>query len=115
MKKKRLSFQLVSRSNADLDINVKSQVKLLLYPESQFITFWDMLMTVTLLFTSIFRPYQIAFDRSAIYEPFWNVVNFIAESLFFADILIDFNTAFQSEDFKLVEDRKTIAKRYFMG
>ena len=72
-------------------------------------------MTITLLFTSIFRPYQIAFDRKSIYEPAWNVVNFIAEFLFFSDIIIDFNTAFQSEDFKMVEDRKLIAKRYFMG
>lgn len=45
----------------------------------------------------------------------WNVVNFIAEFLFFADIIVDFNTAYQSEDFKLIEDRKLIAKRFLMG
>ena len=42
-------------------------------------------------------------------------MNLIAETLFFADIIIDFNTAFQSEDFKLIEDRKIIAKRFLMG
>ena len=105
---------MVTRSDLEHNVQIKSSTKFLLYPESQFITFWDMLMTVTLLFTSIFRPYQVAFDRKAIYEPFWNVVNFIAEMLFFADVIIDFNTAFQSEDFKLIEDRKLIAKRYFM-
>ena len=63
VKKRRLSIQLVDRSDAEQFLKTKPPSKWLLYPESQFITFWDLLMTITLLFTSIFRPYQVAFSR----------------------------------------------------
>lgn len=90
----------------------KQEPRHLLLPESRFIGPWDVLMTLCLLFTSIFRPYQVAFDKEAIYLPGWSAVNIICELMFMADMLVVFNTAYYESEFKLVKDRKSIAKHY---
>lgn len=87
--------------------------KYILYPESTFIGPWDILMTLCLLFTSIFRPYQVAFDRSAIYLPMWTDINIVCELMFLLDILVVFNTAYYESEFKLIKTRSQIAKNYF--
>lgn len=86
--------------------------KYLLDPESKFIGPWDVLMTLCLLFTSVFRPYQVAFNKQAIYTPVWNFVNILLEMMFLMDMLVVFNTAYHESEFKMVKDRKSIAKRY---
>lgn len=91
--------------------NLEKQ-KYLFYSESMLICVWDGLMTAILLFTSVFRPYQVAFDSESIYSVGWNVANLIFEIMFFVDILVEFNTAFYETDFNLVEDRKKIAQNY---
>lgn len=107
--KNKSTVQFIRSSTLTESGRLKKKSKHLLYPDSNFITFWDMLMTLVLLLTSVFRPYQVAFRPELIYTPFWNVINLIAELLFFFDIIIDFNTAQQGENFKLIEDRKVIA------
>ena len=69
-------------------------------------------MTLCLLFTSVFRPYQVAFDKESIYQPGWNLINIICELMFLVDILVVFNTAYYESEFKMIKDRKSIAKRY---
>lgn len=69
-------------------------------------------MTVCLLFTSIFRPYQVAFDRSSIYLPVWNNINIACELMFLMDILVVFNTAYYESEFKVIKTRNQIAKNY---
>lgn len=72
-------------------------------------------MTCILIFTSIFRPYQVAFSPQTIYIFRWNVINFVVEVLFLIDILVVFNTPYYTEDFKLIESRKMIANNYLFG
>lgn len=71
-----------------------------------------MLITVVLLFTSIFRPYQVAFDQSSVYKEGWNTINLILEAMFLIDMLVVFNTAYCESEFLLIKDRKSIATNY---
>ena len=67
-------------------------------------------MSFVLIFISIVTPYRIAFV--AIDSQGWDVANIIVDSVFLIDIIIIFNTAYFDEDYKLVQDRKLIAKGY---
>ena len=44
-----------------------------------------------------------------------DVINIIIEVIFLIDIFINFNTAYYSEDFKLIKNRHKIAKQYLRG
>ena len=45
----------------------------------------------------------------------WTIVNYIVDLLFFVDIIVIFNSAFNNDDFEVVEDRKRIAVHYLTG
>jgi hypothetical protein len=80
------------------------------HPLDKFKVNWDIFMSFVLIFISIVTPYRIAFV--AIDSQGWHVANIIVDSVFLIDIIIIFNTAYFDEDYKLVQDRKLIAKGY---
>jgi hypothetical protein len=74
---------------------------------------------LVLIFTCIETPYRISIgelnlteEEQLINTKFSELLNFLVDSLFFLDILINFNSAYYDEDFVLVEQRKDIAKTY---
>ena len=80
------------------------------YPEDQFKANWDLFVTIILIFTCLSTPYRIAFierDNTA-----WTVINYSIDSMFLIDIIFIFNSAYNDEDFRIVDDRKKIAKNY---
>ena len=88
-----------------------SKEKFLIMPDMPFKDNWDIFINLLLFFTCFVTPYRIAFidtDNMA-----WRIINIIIDLLFFADIIIIFNSAYYDEDdFKLVTDRKVIALNY---
>ena len=80
----------------------EKRVKYLLHPQSRRIGIWDVIMTIVLLFTSIFRPYQVAFDKESVYKASWNNINIICEVMFILDMLVVFNTAYYEFEFHLI-------------
>ena len=69
-----------------------------------------MFVTIVLIFTAFATPYRVAYIE--LETDGWNMVNICIDILFGIDILVIFNTAFYDEDFKIVSDRKSIAKKY---
>ena len=69
-----------------------------------------MFMTVVLIFSSFVIPYRMAFIAPENETTTWNIINYLIDSTFFMDIIVTFNTAFYDENFKIVEDRGSIAK-----
>ena len=88
-------------------------------PDNQFKSYWDSHITAILLFTCIVTPANLAFTFSKDDEKdnndSWVIVNAIIDSLFTLDIIFNFNTAFIDEDFRVIANRKTIAKSYLRG
>ena len=85
----------------------------MIYPEFKWKTHWDLFITVILIFTCISTPFRIAFTETDALG--WLIVNYTIDSLFFVDIVLIFNSAYQDEDFRIVDDRKQIAKVYLKG
>ena len=71
-----------------------------------------MFMAIVLITTCMISPVRIAFNSKS---TGWEIVNGFFDTCFLLDILIIFNTAFYDEDFRIVENRKLIAKRYLSG
>ena len=59
-----------------------------------------------LLYTCITTPARIAFDNDNDIEVGWETIRWIVDFLFLIDIVVNFNTAYQDDDFKTIDDRK---------
>ena len=75
----------------------------MVYPEDRFIEIWDGIMAFVLILTCFVTPIRIAFYAND--ELIWIIINYTIDLLFFADIVIIFNTAFYDEDFQIIENR----------
>lgn len=86
----------------------------LLYPEDYSKQYWDLFITLVLLSSCIITPYRIAFGE--IDEPLqWKIVNTFTDVAFGIDILVIFNSAFHDGEYRIIEDRKKIAKSYLVS
>lgn len=83
----------------------------LFYPEDSPKQYWDLFITLILLISCIIVPYRIAFGE--IEEPLqWKMINYSIDSFFTIDIILIFNSAYHDSEYRIVEDRKVIAKKY---
>lgn len=85
----------------------------LIYPENDYKSIWDNMVTLLLIVTCVITPYRIAFEQNDTVG--WIIANYSIDFLFLVDIILNFNTAFYDEDFAIIEDRCTIAKNYATG
>jgi hypothetical protein len=68
---------------------------------------------VILIFTCLVTPYRLAFVD--IETQTWKLINYGVDVCFVLDILIIFNSAFNDEDLKLVDNRKKIFRAYIQS
>lgn len=85
----------------------------LFYPEDLFIVNWELFITLILLYTCAATPIRIAFVHED--TLYWSIQKWLVDALFFLDICIIFNTAYQDDDFITRDDRKDIAIKYLSG
>ena len=55
-------------------------------------------------------PLNMAFDEA--FGDDWDWVLAVIDLIFFTDVIVIFNTAFEDEDYRIIDDRKTIAISY---
>jgi hypothetical protein len=84
-----------------------------LHSLDEFKSAWDLLLVIVLIFSSLMSPYRLAFIE--VDDTKWKIINSLVDICFTLDIFIVFNTAYYDEDYKIVEDRKIIAKTYLKG
>ena len=65
-----------------------------------------------LIFTCFIPPWHICFTDD---HQGWYVVNILIDCLFGVDMFVIFNSAYQTEDFEIVDDHKSIAISYITG
>ena len=85
------------------------------YPEDEFKNNWDLFVTLILIFTCLVTPFNVAFDEVNERNIGWEIANNIVDFCFFVDIIFNFNSAFNDDDFKIIDDRKVIACSYLKG
>lgn len=81
------------------------------HPLDEFKSAWDLALVIVLIFSSVMSPYRLAFVE--VDDTKWQIINVVVDTLFTIDILIVFNSAYYDDDYKIVENRKDIAKNYF--
>lgn len=85
----------------------------MIYPNNELKSNWDTLITLVLIFTCMVTPYRIAFVDED--DTLWTVLNYSIDGLFVVDMILCFLTAYYTDDFELIEDRKEIAISYLTG
>lgn len=86
--------------------------KWVLYPEDKSKQTWDLIITITLLFTCFISPYDLAFQKENAGE---GPLSIVIDIIFWLDIIINFFSAFYQKDMIIVETHKEIAKNYLTG
>jgi CRP-like cAMP-binding protein len=80
-------------------------------PESIFINFWNVIVSLLMIYTALIMPYRVSFIDTD--DPNWEIVENVIDFLFFTDILININLAYISEhDNTLIKSRKKIFFQY---
>lgn len=76
----------------------------MIYPNNALKSNWDMTVTMILIFTCMVTPYRIAFVEQD--DDLWTTINVSIDLLFLGDMILSFISAFYTDEFELVEDRK---------
>ena len=88
----------------------------MIYPDNPRLQTWDIFMIFILVLACLITPYRLAFIKNDSDDSVFNVAFvYLIDILFLVDIIIIFNTAYQDEFFKLITNRKVIAKNYLTG
>ena len=78
--------------------------------ESPFISQWDIVTVYALLFTALVTPYEIGFVDLSLDPLFW--INRLVDTVFLADIVLNFFISYTDEKGDAVKDLRRIGKRY---
>ena len=88
---------------------------MIIYPSDSFKIGWDVFISIVLLSSCFTTPLNLAFtDIEQSYAWYRNML-WIMDGAFLFDIIINFNSACESETTTPIDNRKDIAKRYFEG
>ena len=66
-----------------------------------------------ILFVCVTTPARIAFMDDDDFA--WTVTSVCVDTLFLVDLILNFFSAYHDQELNLIDDRKTIAKRYLKG
>ena len=76
---------------------------------------WDVFIIILAIFNCLSIPMTIAFSSDLFESPVFQAFDFAVDSLFFVDILINFNTTYYNKDGREIYNRCKIAKNYLIG
>jgi hypothetical protein len=79
------------------------------------VMFWDLGISFILLLTCVTTPFDLAFADEIKDVTWYTVFRNVIDVLFFIDIIIIFNTAYQDESMEIVDSRIEIARSYVKG
>lgn len=83
----------------------------LIYPKSLFRSYWNLLITVLMLYVAIVSPYRLAFTEDVYFDA-WTIFDFVLNGVFCVDIVINFCTCHELPDGTVEDRRSRIAIRY---
>lgn len=96
---------LYGSTKKNVEQEQQDQVKplpFILMPDSSLISFWNIVMMLLLLYTATYVPFKTAFVEDS--PQYVNNIEFAIDSLFFVDLVVNFISAYETND-KNVEFR----------
>ena len=86
----------------------------LIKPGTQFTNWWDIIMIVALVFTTIVTPYEVALTSNVALNWLF-ALNRIVDSIFWVDMYVNFHMIFQTDSGATMTNRSAIRQRYLRG
>ena len=83
-------------------------------PKGLFISSWNTIIAIALLYIGIVTPFIIGFIDESIWDPFFSI-DVILDALFFLDFFLVFNTAFFDDKNQIIAKRSLIFWNYLKG
>lgn len=87
----------------------------LLYPDDSFKSAWTLLLSFILGYTCVVTPYRVAFLSSEDDTETWLIIDWLTDSIFWLDILLNFISAFYDLNDNLIFSKKSIFYNYITG
>ena len=82
-------------------------------PEEAFKVFWDIFITILILFVCVTAPWRLAFTDED--DLAWMIIGGIVDFFFLVDLVINFFTAYHDEEFNFIDDRKVTRVTSFIS
>lgn len=104
---------LTARSNVSMrDENPFERVlhKCLLPPKSHFLDLWQLILSISILYTAIVFPFRMAFYARS--DSTFTILDFLVDIIFVLDVCVNLNLAYFDSNFELITSRKRIFKHY---
>jgi hypothetical protein len=95
-------------------IHNRIEKQFIIYPENKAKHAWDLFMTLVLLATCVITPLNIAFSIGDS-NPKIHYLNIVIDLVFLTDVFVIFNTAYYTEDYECIDNRKRISSNYLLG
>jgi potassium voltage-gated channel Eag-related subfamily H protein 7 len=84
-------------------------------PDSSFISKWDVVIMICLLFTASVTPYEVALLKVQIGTGFLFWVNRLVDTIFLVDMGVQFSTMYYDGVGRLIKTRSRIVQKYMHG
>ena len=75
---------------------------------------WDVLVSIVLLASCFTTPLNLAFPSAESNEQY-AIILWVMDGMFLVDIVANFLSAYEDEEFQMIDDRKLIAMSYLKG
>ena len=99
----------LSKKLEDIEMELKPN-KFVIQVGSKIQSYWNVINIMLLLYTAIYMPYRIAFIDNESNTLF--IIDWVVDSLFFFDIIINFLSAYEEEDGFMQQNLKIIGTTY---
>ena len=93
---------------------VKIEWKCVIFPHFFWFKLWNLSLCIALIYTCTVMPWVLAFEESSNSGP-WLYIDIVIDSIFFIDILVTSNLAYQDKDRNFIYNRRKILKNYAKG
>ena len=87
----------------EYDVLWRRNSAFIVLPGDTFKVFWDIFVTLLILFVCVTAPWRLAFTDED--DLAWMIVGGIVDLFFLADLVINFFTAYHDDEFNFVDDR----------
>ena len=103
-----------NKENTSNQKYVKVEWKCVIFPHFLGFKLWNLALCMALIYTCTVMPWVLAFEVNSNSGP-WLYLDIVIDSIFFFDILVTSNLAYQDKERNYVYNRREILKNYAKG
>lgn len=108
IRSKLLEEKLLRMSTEDKAVKTTLSI---FHPDRGFRNYWNVLISITLLYTAILMPFTMAFLESGRFD-FWSILDLVVDFIYFMDLIINFLTPYHDSNGIIITSRSKIFWNY---